>query len=109
MFSVALSVRSPCLDVIQHPALWSSDFPQALIWTRDHPICFGGDFSSLSMCYKYILIHHLRKVQFAFSLKIQNSVPTRQVMSPSGRPSRHRLTTTKGFIPQKKFRLLLEP
>jgi hypothetical protein len=29
MFSVALSVRSPCLDVIQHPALWSSDFPQA--------------------------------------------------------------------------------
>ena len=28
--SVALSLRSPSLDVIQHPALWSSDFPRAL-------------------------------------------------------------------------------
>jgi hypothetical protein len=27
---VALSLRSPSLDVIQHPALWSSDFPQML-------------------------------------------------------------------------------
>ncbi len=27
--SVALSLRSPSLDVIQHPALWSSDFPRA--------------------------------------------------------------------------------
>src|SRR5712692_3073791 len=26
--SVALSLRSPSLDVIQHPALWSSDFPR---------------------------------------------------------------------------------
>ena len=28
--SVALSLRSPSLDVIQHPTLRSSDFPQAL-------------------------------------------------------------------------------
>ena len=28
--SVALSLRSPSLDVIQHPALWSSDFPRVL-------------------------------------------------------------------------------
>jgi hypothetical protein len=28
--SVALSLRSPSLDVIQHPALWSSDFPRTL-------------------------------------------------------------------------------
>jgi len=27
LFSVALSVGSPRLDVIQHPALWSPDFP----------------------------------------------------------------------------------
>ncbi len=27
LFSAALSVGSPLLDVIQHPALWSSDFP----------------------------------------------------------------------------------
>lgn len=30
LFSVALSLRSPSLDVIQHPALCSSDFPQAV-------------------------------------------------------------------------------
>ena len=29
LFSVALSLGSPPLDVIQHPALWSSDFPPA--------------------------------------------------------------------------------
>ena len=29
LLSVALSLRSPSLDVIQHPALWSSDFPPA--------------------------------------------------------------------------------
>jgi len=29
-FSAALSVGSPPLDVIQHPALWSSDFPQII-------------------------------------------------------------------------------
>jgi len=28
VFSVALSLRSPSLGVTQHPALWSSDFPQ---------------------------------------------------------------------------------
>ena len=28
IFSAALSIRSPCLDVIQHPALWSPDFPR---------------------------------------------------------------------------------
>ena len=28
LFSVALSVRLPCLEVIQHPALWSPDFPR---------------------------------------------------------------------------------
>src|SRR5579864_5109386 len=28
--SVALSLRSPSLDVIQHPALWSPDFPRTL-------------------------------------------------------------------------------
>jgi len=28
LFSVALSLRSPSLGVTQHPALWSSDFPQ---------------------------------------------------------------------------------
>ncbi len=27
LFSVALSLGSPPLDVIQHPALWSPDFP----------------------------------------------------------------------------------
>ena len=26
--SAALSLKSPSLDVIQHPALWSPDFPQ---------------------------------------------------------------------------------
>ena len=31
-FSVALSVGSPRLDVIQHRALWSSDFPQTARW-----------------------------------------------------------------------------
>ena len=41
--SVALSLMSPSLDVIQHPALWSSDFPRALqlaiaCFTQTHPI-----------------------------------------------------------------------
>src|SRR5258706_3599963 len=41
--SVALSLRSPSLDVIQHPALWSSDFPRALqpaiaCLTQTHPL-----------------------------------------------------------------------
>ena len=27
LLSVALSIASPLLDVIQHPALWSPDFP----------------------------------------------------------------------------------
>ena len=34
LFSVALSLRSPSLDVIQHPALWSSDFPHQLALPR---------------------------------------------------------------------------
>ncbi len=33
LLSVALSFESPRLDVIQHPALWSSDFPPALFRT----------------------------------------------------------------------------
>gem|GEM_PF-6057187 len=36
--SVALSLGSPPLDVIQHPALWSSDFPQVSLDTRDYLI-----------------------------------------------------------------------
>ena len=28
LFSVALSVRSPCLAVSQHPSLWSPDLPR---------------------------------------------------------------------------------
>ncbi len=38
--SVALSLESPPLGITQHPALWSSDFPQAQpfgIGARDHP------------------------------------------------------------------------
>lgn len=35
-FSVALSVGSPRLDVIQHPALWSPDFPRGQR-PRGHP------------------------------------------------------------------------
>ena len=35
--SVALSLESPPLGVTQHPALWSSDFPQAAnTAARDH-------------------------------------------------------------------------
>jgi len=34
IFSVALSIRLPCLDVIQHPALWSPDFPRPAASTR---------------------------------------------------------------------------
>ena len=32
LFSVALSLGSPPLDVIQHPALWSPDFPPLAVW-----------------------------------------------------------------------------
>jgi len=32
LFSVALSLGSPPLDVIQHPALWSPDFPPLTVW-----------------------------------------------------------------------------
>ena len=38
--SVALSLKSPSLGVTQHPALWSSDFPQVRSFdtcTRDQP------------------------------------------------------------------------
>jgi len=34
LFSVALSLGSPPLDVIQHPALWSPDFPPLARWRR---------------------------------------------------------------------------
>jgi hypothetical protein len=34
LFSVALSLGSPPLDVIQHPALWSPDFPLLAAWQR---------------------------------------------------------------------------
>ena len=37
LFSVALSLGSPPLDVIQHPALWSPDFP---------PLAMGQERSS---------------------------------------------------------------
>ncbi len=41
LFSVALSLGSPPLDVIQHPALRSPDFPPpALTARRDHLISF---------------------------------------------------------------------
>lgn len=30
LLSVALSLRSPSLDIIQHPALWSPDFPHRM-------------------------------------------------------------------------------
>ena len=40
-FSVALSLGSPPLDVIQHPALWSPDFPPPAAWAKsDHLISF---------------------------------------------------------------------
>lgn len=38
LFSVALSLRFPSLDVIQHPALWSPDFPHIILIIRDHSI-----------------------------------------------------------------------
>ena len=34
LFSVALSLGSPPLDVIQHPALWSPDFPLSAVRQR---------------------------------------------------------------------------
>jgi hypothetical protein len=41
LFSVALSLGSPPLDVIQHPALWSPDFPPlAKTARRDHLVSF---------------------------------------------------------------------
>lgn len=41
LFSVALSLGSPPLDVIQHPALWSPDFPPpANTARRDHLTSF---------------------------------------------------------------------
>lgn len=39
LFSVALSLGSPPLGVTQHPALWSSDFPQG--FPRDHLVHSG--------------------------------------------------------------------
>ncbi len=41
LFSVALSLGSPPLDVIQHPALWSPDFP---------PLAPGEERSSDLLC-----------------------------------------------------------
>jgi hypothetical protein len=40
--SVALSCGSPRLGVTQHPALWSSDFPQAGLPARGHPARLGS-------------------------------------------------------------------
>ena len=36
LLSVALSIASPLLGVIQHPALWSPDFPHPDLSERDH-------------------------------------------------------------------------
>lgn len=47
--SVALSLESPPLDVIQHPALRSSDFPQALASARDHPVYSKAVFTFLQV------------------------------------------------------------
>ena len=41
--SVALSLRLPSLDVIQHSALWSSDFPRTL---RPAIACFPQTYSA---------------------------------------------------------------
>ena len=42
LFSVALSLGSPPLDVIQHPALWSPDFPPFAGLTKsDHLTSFA--------------------------------------------------------------------
>ena len=41
LFSVALSLGSPLLDVIQHPALWSPDFP---------PLVNDKERSSVLLC-----------------------------------------------------------
>src|SRR5882672_303350 len=43
LFSVALSLGSPPLDVIQHPALWSPDFPPLAVRQ-------GGIICSPSSC-----------------------------------------------------------
>jgi hypothetical protein len=37
---VALSLGSPPLDVIQHPALWSPDFPPLAVW-QGALLCWG--------------------------------------------------------------------
>lgn len=41
IFSVALSLGSPPLDVIQHPVLWSPDFPPNPVWIRRLPPPLG--------------------------------------------------------------------
>ncbi len=41
LFSVALSLGSPPLDVIQHPALWSPDFPPFAAAKSDHLTSFA--------------------------------------------------------------------
>ena len=46
VFSVALSLGSPPLAVSEHPALWSSDFPQPRpMRDCDHPTCSEGNYS----------------------------------------------------------------
>lgn len=50
-FSIALSLRSPSLDVIQHPALWSPDFPQMSNDTRDH-LSYSMLFNLSLICLK---------------------------------------------------------
>jgi hypothetical protein len=44
------SIGSPRLDVIQHLALWSSDFPRMDASIRDRPVC-------LSTCHHYSIRH----------------------------------------------------
>ena len=70
LFSVALSVRSPCLEVIQHPALWSPDFPrpvanQAAAAFPFRSIHFGTYLSFLVIKYAPAIIAGQQLITFA--------------------------------------------
>jgi hypothetical protein len=46
LVSVALFVASRRLGVTQHPALWSPDFPLAVLLASDCLASFGRDFTA---------------------------------------------------------------
>ena len=59
--SVALSLELPPLDVIQHSALWSSDFPRTL---RPAIACFPQTYAP-SVAYRELLINHKQPLRFS--------------------------------------------